>query len=308
MSTEPRQISDILELDEDTIEDKIPALVDFQCIKRSNQGEEEKYSVNDEIHLLTKSLALEHTEVANDIEQKIIKNFTLEKRMNYTSEEEEILSIFNSYLREKHFLRAENFIQGELHDNPNSNLLKYHYAQYLKDHKKDLTKAIKILEGIVGSGYDHPNILRLLVSCFKSLDVPNFNRANIYVDELRNSPLSSDENIKLEIAEFYIDWATSIRLKMNIDYIEDIKRIQKYQDIARLASELLENIENKTDKVYYLIAYSYFHQWQYEEAEMMVDLAINISRTDKEYYVLKELIVEKMKKYSRKHVAGLKTA
>jgi len=137
-----RQISDILTRSELEIEEKIPSLAGFQCIKRINQGRQEKYSINDEIRILIRKLTQENPELAEDIRHRITSNFTIEKQLDYSAEELGVLSVFQSYLSEKQYLEAGRFIQGELEKRPESILLKFHYAKYLKEQKRDVEGAI----------------------------------------------------------------------------------------------------------------------------------------------------------------------
>jgi predicted transcriptional regulator len=206
-----RQIADILERDESEVTANIPSLVNFQCVKRAIQGLEEKYVINDEIRLLTRRLIQENTELVRSIREKITKNFTIEKQMNYTTEELGILGIFENYLSQKQYLEAESFIKDQLDKKARSILLKYHYARYLKEQKRETDRAIEILESIREASNNHISILRLLVSCYTSLDIPNFDRASVYVKQIENTPFN-DESLKLEIAEFYVRWSISIRM------------------------------------------------------------------------------------------------
>ena len=61
-----------------------------------------------------------------------------------------------------------------------------HYAKYLKEKKKDFYTASEILKKLVNEGIKHPNILKLLISCYTSFDMPLYDRAYKYVNELYN--------------------------------------------------------------------------------------------------------------------------
>lgn len=298
-----RQIADILARDESEIETKIPLLADFQCVKRTNQGRLEKYMVNDEIRLLTRRLVQEHAELAQDIRQKITRNFTLEKQLDYSTQELGILSVFDSYLSEKQFLEAERFIEAELNKSPQSILLKYRYAKYLKEQKRRIEEAIGILEAIREPGSNHPNILQLLISCYMSQDVPNYEQASVYVQQIENLPLD-DESLKLQIAEFYVRWSNYVKMNRDISFdpIEEMLRQQRYKELADRALVILHQITNKTHKVYYLLAQSYFNKWDYEGAFRMIKKAIQLCKEDPRHYpaydYLRNLILKQRAKYS----------
>lgn len=304
-----RQIADILARDESEIETKIPPLADFQCVKRTNQGRLEKHMVNDEIRILTRRLVQEHAELAQDIRQKITRNFTLEKQLDYSTQELGILSVFDSYLSEKQFLEAERFIEAELNERPQSILLKYRYAKYLKEQKREIEEAIGILEAIREPGSNHPSILQLLISCYMSQDVPNYERASVYVQQIENLPLD-DESLKLQIAEFYVRWSNYIKMNRDISFdpIEEMLRQQRYKELADRALVILRQITNKTHKVYYLLAQSYFNKWDYGRAFRMIKKAIQLCKEDPRHYpaydYLRNLILKQQAKYSGRRSAS----
>ena len=305
-----RQIADILARDESEVETKIPPLANFQCVKRVNQGRLEKYMVNDEIRLLTRRLVREHTDLAQDIRHKITKNFTLEKQMDYSTEELGILSTFDGYLSEKHFLEAERFMKVEMEERPQSILLKYRYAKYLKEQKREIEEAIKTLETIREIASNHPSILRLLISCYMSQDVPNYERASVYVQQIENLPLD-DESPKLQIAEFYVRWSIYIKMNRPISFgpiIEEILRQQRYKELAGRALVILDQITNKTHRVYYLLAQSYFNKWDYDRAFRMINQAIQLCNEDPRHYpaydYLRNLIPKQQAKYSGRRSAS----
>ena len=298
-----RQIVDILARDEYEIEIRIPPLVNYQCVRRINQGRQEKYAINDEIRILTRRLVQENAGLAQNIRQKITRNFTVEKQMDYSTEELGILSIFNSYLSEKDYLGAERFIKDELKENPQLILLKFHYAKFLKEQKREIEEAIQILEDIREPGNNHPSILRLLVSCYMSLDVPNYDRASVYVQQIESVPVE-DEDLRLQVAEFYVRWSISIKMNRDIspDPIEEMLRQQRYKELASKALVILNQIKHKTHEVYYLLAQSYFNLWDYQNALTMINEAIRLCQEDPSYYqsytYLQKLILKQQAKYS----------
>lgn len=298
-----RQVADILARSEAQVEDKIPSLASFQCVKRINQGRQEKYTINDEIRMLTRRLVQENTELAQEIRQKITENFTIEKQMDYSTEELGILSIFHSYLSENQYLEAERFIQSELDKRPEASLLKFHYAKYLKEQKRDIEGAIEVLEEVTELGTGHPSILQLLVSCYMSLDVPNYDGASVYIRQLESVPLD-DESLKLQIAEFYIRWSIFVKMNRDInpDPIEEMLRQQQYKELADKGLTLLKQIGNRTHEVCYLLAQGYFNKWDNENALRMIKKAIKLCKEDPRYYpsytYLRDLIVRQREKYS----------
>jgi len=298
-----RHIAEILGRSESEIETKIPSLVNFQCVKRVNQGREEKYGINEEIRLLTRRLAQENSQLIQEIRKKVMSNFTIEKRMDYTTEEVGILRIFDNYLSEKQYLEAERFISDQLKEKPHSILLKYHYARYLKEEKGDIEQAIDILEGIREVGSNHPSILRRLISCYTSLEIPNYTRASTYIAQLESGALD-DETLKREIGEFYVRWSISIKMNREISFdpLDEILRQQKYKELADRALSWLSQIKIKTHEVYYLLAHSHFNKWDYDDASKMIEKAISLSKGEPRfrpaYTYLRNLIFTQREKHS----------
>lgn len=297
-----RQISDILETQEFIIEKVIPSLIDLQCIKRINQRNHEKYIINDDIRLLTKALIRNHSDLVQGIRKKIIKNYDIDKQMDYSSEELIALGFFRDYLNEGKFLEAEDFINKQLKDNPNSILLNLNYAKYLLNNKREKAKAIEILEKIREHSGNHKTILFLLVESYIKLDIPNFHKANSMVIELEKS-VSSNEERKL-IASFYINWSFSKKnAPKKLDYLMEKVRQQRYQELAKKAISHLKLITQKDHDVYYLFSQAYFSCWDNDLATLNIDKAIELSsRSSNEtyhaYYRFKNLINKKIEQYS----------
>ena len=274
-----RQISDILEIDEMEIKSLLPSLLNFQCLDRINVGTEEKYSINDNVGLLSKGLLHKEDKVQKKVKSKIIKNFTLDKKMDYTSEEMNIIEIFNKYLAENNYIEAEDFLSGQLKRHKNSILLKYHFAKYLKEQKREIDSAVELLKSIDKDGFKHPSILRLMISCYISMDIPKYDRAKKYVNELK-SYLDENDQIKIEIAEFYIGWSTFIKLSPRcIDPIKEMERKNKYKEIALLAIDTLKQVseDKKDQRYYYLLSHGYFNMWKNHEAHRVINVAIKKS-------------------------------
>jgi len=297
-----RQIADILERSEFEVKTKIPMLIDFQCIKRASQRREEKYLISDEVRFFTRGLTQENTKLTQSIRQRMIRNFTIEKQMDYTTEELGVLSIFDNYLLEQQYLEAEDFIKEHLKKKPESVLLNFHYAKYLKERKRKINAAIEILENIRKSANNHPTILRLLVSCYTSFEIPNYSGASAYVSELEKV-IQDNEDLKIEIAEFYVKWSTHIKMNRELDPLKEVTRQQRYKDFADNAISILSTVKNKTHKICYLLAQSYFNKWDYKNAFTMINKAITPINQDPRYYSsyahLRKLILRKQEQFSK---------
>ena len=280
-----RQISDILEIDEVVIKSSLPALISFQCIERINIGVDEKYFISDNVQLLSKGLLSKEDIIQKEIRGKIIKNFTLDKKMDYTTEEMNIIEIFNKYISENNFIEAEDFLNAQLKKHKKSILLKYHFAKYLKEHRREIESAIELLKSIDKDGFKHPNILRLMVSCYTSMEIPKYDRANKYVNELYTYTDGND-NLKIEISEFYIGWSTFIKESPRLlDPIKEFERKSRYKEVAEFAVDILlkVNEENKDIRYYYLISHGYYNMWKNDKALEYIDFAIKKSTLDTRY-------------------------
>lgn len=271
-----RQIADILEIDFDVVEKAVPVLADYQCLKRVNQDNQEKYYLNNEIRLLASSLAIQHRDLIRNIRHKLDINFSIDKQLDYTPEEKEITVVFQNYLRNGEILEAEIFIKGQIGKRPDSVLLKYHFAGYLAKQKKT-SKAIEILEGILEHSGNNSNILKLLFSCYLSLEVIDFEKAKVYADQLEGA-LGNDEEVKLTIAEFYIKWSTYIlKMPMKLDPLEEISRNSKIKTFALKALKVLDTIMSRTPSIYYLHSQGYYNASDYDSALRMINKAIKLS-------------------------------
>lgn len=301
-----RQIAEILEIDEREIRTKIKTLVEFQCVRRIFQRTKEKYLIDAEARLFTKRLARENDKLALDIRQKVTHNFSIEKQLSYTSEEANVVTMFDEFLATKQYLDAEDFIRREIGKSPKSVLLNFHYAKFLKEQRRE-TEAIEILEDIREIENNHPVILRLLFSCYTSLEVPNYSKANTYVEELENSDLFNDQDLKLEIAEFYVNWSTTTRLRKFDWRPEEIARQKRYKRLADKAISTLDRITDRTHKVYYLLAQGRLNKWDYDGALTMIERALHLIEdgpTDyslhTQYTQLKDAIYAKRRQFGYK--------
>ena len=108
-----RQIADILEMDEYLVENKIPAFDRLSMSEESASGREREVPVNDEIRFLTRSLAQEHESIATGIRQKILRNFSINQKLDYTTEEREIIGVFENYLKQKMNFGSGGFLTAQ---------------------------------------------------------------------------------------------------------------------------------------------------------------------------------------------------
>ena len=272
-----RQIADILEEDVIDIENDIPVLTDYQCVRKANQDNQEKYFINPEIKLLTSSLMIHHKDLVQEIRRKLDNNFPIERQMDYTPEEQEISLQFSSYLENGSNIEAARFIIDQLKKKPDSILLNYVYARYLSEQKSDIPKAIELLEQIYAPSGNNRNILRLLFSCFISSNSPDFEKIKIYADQLEGE-LGDEEDIKLELIEFYVKWSTSIlKLPSKMDPLEEITRNSRIKAYASKALAILNTTNTRTPSTYYLFSQAYYNDSDYDSALRMINKAMKTS-------------------------------
>ena len=267
-----RQIAEILGVDELEIMHRLSRLVSFQCLTMTSTAVGEKYGINDEVRFLTRTLTRENGELATSIKRQIA-GLAIEKRMDYTTAESDALLVFDDYISQGHYALAENFITDQLQKQPNSLLLNMNYAKYLQEVKGRVEEAITRLEQILKpSGYDQ-QVLRLLMNYQIALDVPNYEQAYIYARELEELGQISNES-KTELAEFYVSWSTSLKMKKDFDPIREMERQQKYKELADKAIKLLKDDvldDHERDR---LLAQSHYNLWDYEKALIYVEKAI----------------------------------
>jgi hypothetical protein len=290
-----RQIADILEINEFTISENLPSLLNFQILSRSFKGIEEKYFINDTVDLFTKSLIQEKVELAKEIRSKITSNLTLEKQMDYTLEEQQIIGIFSGFIEKNQYIEAEQFLKRKLDENPKSILLKYHYAKYLKDYKSNNEGAISILLDINTVVHNHPTIIRLIISCYMTIDPPKYEEAYPFICEIQHKTIMDDE-IKMEISEFYIGWASFLNEhKKQSDSVYKIITKTEYIEKAKIGITLLNEInrEKWTHKHYYIASLGYFDLWRPNDALHMINKAIAIIGNDPIYF---QIYIERKKK------------
>lgn len=294
------QIAKILEIPQSEIENKIPMLVDYQCLSRVFEEGYEKYKVNDEIKLLTTSLTQKHIELSKLIRNLITVNFSIDEQFIYSKDESQLVEIFNNYLSQRNFLEAEKFIQDQIKEKPTSVLLNYYYAKYLKERKHDLDQAISILESIREKSMNNSKLLILLVECYANQTIPNFEKGQIYASQIEE--LEVNEGTKIELAKFYTHWSASLKIKIGGDPFEDQLRQTKYQNLATHALEILEEVNNRDHVVYHLLAQCYYNLWDYNAALKWIDKAIESAEnrgdfSQSSYGKFKEIINDKKRKF-----------
>jgi GTPase SAR1 family protein len=268
-----RQISDILSVDEADIAPRITNLANFQCIIRSPSDIDDKYSINPDVQLLTAALVHDSIGLADEIRHAIARLAT-EKRIDYSKEEFECFALFQHYVANGQLAQAEDFIKERLKERPNSILFNLHYAKYIKEQKRQPAEAISRLESIRKTSGNDPQVLRLLMMYNIALEPPNFDVGHIFAKELEKYNLD-DADITMDIAEFYTEWATNVKLKLELDPIKEMLRQQKYKELSDHAISLLESCRVKSShKWHYLLAQCQFNKWDYTAAKLSMNQAI----------------------------------
>ena len=177
--------------------------------------------------------------------------------------------------------------------------VKYYYARHVKNYKKDIIEAIKILESVREKSRNHPEILILLVECYLALEIPNYEKASAYANELKGI---KDEKLRVQLAEFYVRWSTSIKMKRYDDPFEERSRQSQYKDLASRALTILNDVKSRTHQIYYLISQSHFNLWDYVFAYRFINKAIETAEkqgdfTQSTYYYFRNTINTKMRIY-----------
>jgi hypothetical protein len=318
-----RQMADILELTELDLQNSLPNLSNFECVHRKMIDNQEKYYVNDEISLLVQNLIRENRSLYHGIRKKYFNNFSIDKQMDYSSDEENQISIFNDYIKDGQFSAGSDFLKEQLRKNSDSIILNYHYAMYLKNSGINIPEAIKILEKLTEKSGNHPSVVKLLFSCYATKDNPDFEKAHgLIVQIISDLGDNLDADIQMDIARFYISWASNLRKEKGRDEYEDNQRIHKYKVYAQKVVDLLAPIESKIgdptwnsmtsnfDKIelYYLLSQAYFHQWEHNLAIKMINKAISLAGPKnpslKTFQILREKILKGQNFYSNNRWAG----
>jgi len=298
-----RQIADILSTEGADIDKRITNLLNFQCIVRSPSDVGDRYSINPEVRLLAAKLVHESMETTDAIRQDIAR-LAVEKRMDYNKEEFDAFVIFQQYLSNGLLAQAEDFILERLKARPESILFNLHYAKFIKEQKRQPAEAILTLEKIRKSSGNDPQVLRLLMMYNTALEPPNFDQAHIYAMELEKYRLD-DQGIVMDIAEFYTEWSTALKMKFELDPIKEMLRQQKYKELADHAIGLLrKRADQSTHRWHYLLSQCQFNKWEYEEARRSIDRAVAHLPSDSylknPYERLRGEIVKKAFHYQRR--------
>jgi len=136
------------------------------------------------------------------------------------------------------------------------------------------------------------------------LDIPKYEIASKYVEQIEKTPIEGND-IKLEIAEFYVHWSNSIKRNREIDPdpIKEILRQRRYKELAEKALFWLDQIKDKDDRGYYLLSRSYFNSWDNPKALESINRAIALCGRDstkiKSYSHLRELILWQQQKMDK---------
>ena len=211
----------------------------------------------------------------------------------------------DGYISRGQHLEGEDFIKQEIKKRSNSVLLRYHYAKYLKEQRSELQQAINILESILKPSNNHQSVLRQLIACYVSLDIPMYERAGVYVAEMENTPID-DDDLRLEIAEFYARWSTSLKMTREVssDPIKEMLRQRRYRELADKALGWLGHVVEKSHRFYYLFAQSHFNKWDNDEALTAIDKAILIcgkeSACFSSYSHLRDVVLRYKLRYPRR--------
>lgn len=301
-----KQMSDILEVDIERIEESVPVLVSYQCLKWIVSRNHEQYIINDEIRILTKSLIHEDIDKTNRVREKVKQNFNVNNDIPSTVEEASIIGIFNSYLSDKSIVDADNFIKEQLKKNHDSATIKYHYAKFLLENQNEPDLAIKHLEELVH--YNISSIFLLLVKSYLTLEIPNFIKADKYVCQLEKNHLCDDAAYTLMV-DFYTTWSSSVKNQQKFDRIEEQSRINHYKELARKGIDIISKMEYKTHHIFYQKAVCWFNCWDYSKALDSINIAIKMSsRSNKDvlqpYSEMKNKIQKTLNWNSRKGGKG----
>jgi tetratricopeptide (TPR) repeat protein len=264
---------------------------------------DDKYSINPEIRLLATGLVQQSLTVTAEMRKRIAQ-LSAEKHLDYSKQEFELLVVFEQYLASEQFVDAEDFIKERLKERPNSVLLNLHYAKYLKEVKREVPEAISRLEFVRQKSGNDPHVLRLLMMYYIALDAPNFEQAYVYAKDLERAQINDDE-IRMDLAHFYTEWATTLKLKVELDPLKEMKRQQKYKELSEQAIGVLRTVSDKNTHTWqYLLAQCQFNKWEYDTAKQSIDRAIALlpatSYLSQSYERLRGEIIKKWQYYKKR--------
>ncbi len=267
------QIAEILSVKDDEVVARISKLMSFQCVVRAQRDNYEKYSVNADLKFLASSFAQRSVGIVREIKAAIAK-MPDEITMDCSKNEFDIAAIFQQYLADERFVEARDFMKDSLRQWPNSNLLNFHYAKFLGEHRGTLEEAIVILERLRLAGVDSSEVLRLLMMYNARLEVPNFEQASFYAKKLEERGFASDDH-RVDAAETLVQWGTNLKLKFDLDPLKDRLRQQKYKELADESLEILSSCLDKDNHRWkFIAAECYFLKWDYDAAKRHVDKAL----------------------------------
>lgn len=283
-----RQMADILEVEERDIEEKLSLLLNWQCVEVINEGSEQRYLLNSDLQLMVKQLSQDRTDLRDEINNKITKNFGVVEQMSYSLEEEKLVGVFNKYLIDREIVNAERFITNQIEENPSSIYLRYSYCKFLIDYKDDYQRALEILfklhDELTRQQIIEPAILILIVNVLTSKVYRNYSEASSFALELEKCNCE-DEKVLLTLAEFYINWSLNIKMNQkSIDPIRDIERIALYKEKANKGLTFLDKCKiDLNHKYYFTLAIGKFNTWENEKALEAIQVAIKLVENDANY-------------------------
>lgn len=291
------QMAQVINTTEQALEKELPPLLDFQCLQATFIDGRERYKLNDDIRLFTKSLTQRHVDIVKQLRERVT-NSLVEQGLEANEHERQLAQMFENYLAQGQLLDAADFINEQLQVLPSSILLNYHYARYLLQYRQEYEQAIERLEQIRELSGNRPKILALLVKCFMASAIPRYELAQIYVKELENY-VDNDEELRMQIAEFYTDWSSHVKSQFETDPLNEQIRQRQYKELADKALALLEPVpgQARTDRYFYLCAQCHFNKWDYDKALQMIKKAIDKSEVPGVYERFKRHIVAKQDYY-----------
>ena len=277
-------IEEVLKKDKRIISDNLRILENFMCIEKDYKKDYELFKINPEIGLLVKKLVLDNPSKIEYI-KSLIRESNNQHEIQATSNETEILGVFNSYCKNNDFLQAKKFILESIDTNKESIILKYNAAYFLYEKSDDMQKSIKLLKEIIDqSDSFFEDAYSLIVKCSLKLNFPDFPEIELYVKEMIKYA-SKPENIIL-ISQFYIDWSNVVKMKSReLDVLKEYDRRRSYKELAQKALNSLTKISTdyqNNHRILYLKSNSYFNLWENEKANNYIDRAIDLIKKSNE--------------------------
>lgn len=294
-----RQIATIVDATEEQVDEVLTRLTNYQCVDRTNFGDDHRFEVSKSAEFFPKRLVTEFPADAATV-RKRIAGLSLEDTIDYSTAEYEAVTNFNLLLQDGVPTEAEEALLRELRRVPDSVLLNIYYARFLHNRKYDPEGAIARLERVRLLSGNHPIVLRDLVRLHLAIENPNYESAHAFAETLKNT--SEDPDVLRVVAEFYVRWSTALLLKgSEIDPLRELQRQQMYKEMADNAVALLQKIKSEDHHWYYLVAQAHTNRWDYGAAIRHIDLAIanlpHDSYNLEPYSHLRSVIISKRMKY-----------